>query len=60
MYALYESKAQRGWRNRVAILEAHELNSVLPAFTRQQSSHNFIHLAAESTNFRRGSSAGAP
>ena len=51
-YAVYEGEAAQGWPHRVAILEAHELNSVFPAFTRQQPSHSFIHLAAESPSYR--------
>lgn len=56
-FSVYESKERTGeiapsWRDKIAILEAHELNSVLPAFSRQEPSHNILHLAAESDAYR--------
>lgn len=52
VYSEYDDSAVPGLREKIVILKEHELNSVFPAFTRQQPSHNFIHLAAESASFR--------
>lgn len=56
-FSVYEGKEKAGkipssWRSKIAILEVHELNSILPAFSRQEPSHNVLHLAAESETFR--------
>ncbi len=41
------------FQQRICILDHHVLNSVAPAMSQQEVSHNILHLAAEDNTYRR-------